>query len=81
MGVVGSIISYLIIWWVVLFAVLPMRVKGVWEDEGDHAEGTDQGAPVRPEIWFKVKRTTWITAILWAILFVVVSTGVISYER
>lgn len=77
MGIVGSIITYLLIWWTVLFAILPMRVKGVWEDDnGNHAEGVEQGAPVKPEIWLKVKRTTWVAAIIWAIVFAVVSTGV-----
>lgn len=80
MGIVGSIISYLIIWWVVLFAILPMRVKGVWEGDDEQPEGVEQGAPIRPEIWFKVKRTSWVAAIIWAVVFVVVSTDVISYD-
>ncbi|WP_370338810.1 DUF1467 family protein [Parvularcula marina] len=80
MGIVGSIISYLIIWWVVLFAILPMRVKGVWEDEQNQPDGIDRGAPVQPEIWFKVKRTSWIAAIIWVFVFAFVSSGVISYD-
>lgn len=81
MGPVGSIITYLIIWWTVLFAVLPMRVKGVWEDDAEHVKGADQGAPVDPMIWFKVKRTTWVSAILFAVVFVVVSSGVINIDE
>ncbi|MEM9232662.1 MAG: DUF1467 family protein [Pseudomonadota bacterium] len=80
MGVVGGIIAFLLIWWTVLFMVLPMRVKGVWEDDGKHAKGVERGAPVNPELWLKLKRTTWVTAIVWAVVFVIVSSGVISYD-
>jgi predicted secreted protein len=81
MGIAGSIVVFLVIWWTVLFAILPMRVKGVWEDEGRHAKGVDQGAPVDPMLWFKLKRTTWVALIIFAVVFVVINSGVISYER
>ncbi|MEM6649944.1 MAG: DUF1467 family protein [Pseudomonadota bacterium] len=82
MGIVGSIVTFLIIWWTVLFAVLPMRVKGVWEDEaGTHVEGVEPGAPNNPQLWFKIKRTTWITTIIWVIVFIIVSSGVINFDR
>lgn len=81
MGVVGSIVSFLMIWWTVLFMVLPMRVKGLWEDDGEHVQGTEQGAPVKPELWFKIKRTTYISLGVWFVLFLVVNSGIISFER
>ena len=76
MGVVGGVIVFLLLWWLVLFAVLPMRVKPVWREEGRHARGAERGAPVNPELWFKVKRTTLIAAILWLVVFAVMATGV-----
>jgi predicted secreted protein len=76
MGVVGGIIAYLIIWWTVLFAILPMRVKSVWESPEEQTKGVDRGAPVNPEIWFKVKRTTWVAAIFWVVVYAVVASGV-----
>lgn len=81
MGIVGSVISFLLIWWLVFFAVLPMRVKGIWEDEDDHVQGAEQGAPVRAEMWFKFKRTTMIAFGLWVVVFVVVSSGVLEYKQ
>lgn len=81
MGVTGSIISFLIIWWTVLFAILPMRVKGQWETDADQVEGTESGAPDDPQLWFKAKRTTWVTFIIWAIVFLVVNSGVFGYDR
>ena len=80
MGVVGSIVTFLMIWWIVLFMVLPTRVKGLWEDTQEHAQGTERGAPIDPQLWFKIKRTTWISLILWFIAFLVVNSGIISFE-
>ena len=79
MGVVGGIIVYLLLWWLVLFAVLPMRVRPVWDDDGHHARGAERGAPVNPELWFKIKRTTIIAGVLWLVVFAVMATGV--FER
>lgn len=76
MGVVGGIIVYLLLWWVTLFAVLPMRVRGVWEDDADHPEGAERGAPVSPRLWWKVKRVTLIAAGLWLVAFLVIGSGV-----
>ena len=82
MGVAGSIVTFLILWWVVFFAVLPMRVRSVWEDEAKpQAKGVDRGAPIDPKLWFKIKRTTWVTAIVFVVVFVVINSGVISFER
>ncbi|WOI54543.1 DUF1467 family protein [Parvularcula sp. LCG005] len=80
MGFAGGIVTYLVIWWAVFFMVLPMRVKGLWEDESSYVKGAERGAPIDPQMWFKVKRTSWITAILWVIVVVVIKSGVISYE-
>ena len=76
MGVVGGVIVYLLLWWLVLFAVLPMRVRPVWDDDGSHAKGAERGAPVNPELWFKIKRTSIIAAGLWLVVFAVMATGV-----
>ena len=79
MGPVGGVIVFLLLWWLVFFAVLPMRVKPVWDDDGQHAAGAERGAPVNPELWFKIKRTTLIAAGLWIVVFVVMAAGV--FER
>lgn len=82
MNISGAIVAYFIIWWTVLFAVLPMRVKGQWEDGADGVtKGTEAGAPTDPQLWFKAKRTTWIAAIVWAVVFAVVQSGLINYGR
>ena len=80
MGVGGSIVSFVMIWWLVLFVTLPIRQRHVWEDPDAHARGTDRGAPVDPALWFKVKLTTAIAIPVWFVVFLVVSSGIMSAD-
>lgn len=79
MGIVTGIVTYLVIWWVVIFMVLPFGVKGQWE-EGGVQKGNDPGAPVAPRLRRKILITTAITTVLWAIVAVVLITGVITID-
>ena len=52
-----SIAIYFIIWWLVLFAVLPFGVRSQ-QEAGSVAPGTEPGAPARPLLWRKLLATT-----------------------
>ena len=52
-----SIAIYFLIWWLMLFAVLPCGVRSQHEG-GDMVPGTDPGAPVIPRLWWKLLWTT-----------------------
>jgi predicted secreted protein len=69
MGLTTSIAVYLTIWWVTLFAVLPLGVKSHWEAGIDVPGGGDPGSPVNPNLVRKFITTTWVSAILFAILW------------
>ncbi len=61
---IGSLIAiYFVVWWVVLFAVLPFGVRSQQED-GNVTLGTDAGAPVRPLLVRKALATTIVAAVL-----------------
>ena len=77
MNPVNAFLIYILFWWVTLFAVLPLGVRGQAED-GEVVPGSDPGAPVQPDMKKKVIITTIISLILWAIFFAVVKSGVIS---
>ena len=81
MSVVGAIIIYLLLWWTVFFAVLPWNIKGVWENPGDHAKGSDPGAPQDPQIKRKMLRATWIAAIVWVPIVLIVVSGIIDFRE
>jgi predicted secreted protein len=55
MAVSTAIAIYFLIWWIVLFAVLPWGVRAQG-DEG--APGTDPGAPAVPHLKAKLAWTT-----------------------
>lgn len=79
MGIAGGVVTYLIIWWIVLFAVLPLGVRSQWED-GEAAPGTEPGAPVAPNLWRKALWTTLIAAGLWVLVFLAIRFEVIPPE-
>ena len=73
-----AVAIYLTIWWTVLFAVLPLGVTSHAEAGIDKGDGGDPGAPVDPKLKQKFITTTWISAILFAILWLVVAFHLIS---
>lgn len=59
---------YFVVWWTVLFVVLPFSVRSQHE-EGDVTDGTDPGAPVKTYLWQKALITTLISAVLTVTIF------------
>jgi predicted secreted protein len=72
-----AIVTYLTIWWIVLFCVLPFGVRSQAE-MGNIAEGTDPGAPAIPNMKKKLIWTTIITFMVWGALAMIISSGWIS---
>ena len=57
----GSIFVYIVLWWVVVFAVLPWGVRG----QENPGLGHDPGAPAVTHLKRKLLITTLITFVLW----------------
>lgn len=72
MGIGTSIAVYLTIWWTVLFAVLPLGTVSHAEAGIDKGDGGDPGAPVDPKLKQKFFTTTWVAAIIFAIVWLVI---------
>ena len=66
-----AVAIYLTIWWTVLFAVLPIGVVSHAEAGIDKGDGGDPGAPVDPKLKRKFFTTTWISAVLFGVLMLV----------
>ena len=45
MGITGSIIVYVMIWWIIFFSVLPIGIQSNKERFKDEFGGIDPGAP------------------------------------
>jgi predicted secreted protein len=71
---------FFVVWWIVLFAVLPWGVKSQHE-AASFEPGTDPGAPQRPLLMRKLIATTLIAGLFVAIAYVVWESGAIPFDR
>ena len=58
MSITLAIAVYFVIWWTVLFAVLPLGVKSQYE-HGDVVPGTEGAAPHKPMLLKKLGSSRW----------------------
>ena len=66
---------YLTAWWIVLFMILPI---GMSQQVGPPpTDGSQWGAPTNPNLKKKFITTTWVAAIVWAVIVGVVWFGII----
>ena len=72
-----SIAVYLTIWWVALFAVLPIGTQPV--EQADSVTGW-RGAPALPRLWMKFGLTTMVACVVWLIVFGVIESGWLSFR-
>ena len=72
---------YATIWWIVVFAILPLGVRSHAEMGIDLKDGGDPGAPVNPNLVKKAITTTWVSAIVFAILYALLFTHVIPIPQ
>jgi predicted secreted protein len=56
-----GVMVFVVIWWTVLFTVLPIGVRRV----ADPGRGQDHGAPERPQLLKKAIITTLVAGVLW----------------
>ena len=66
MSLATALAIYFIVWWLVLFAVLPWGVRSQ-QESGAVAPGTDPGAPSIPKLKQKLIWTTLIAGIVFAL--------------
>lgn len=79
MALTTAIAIYFIIWWVVLFVVLPWGVRSQ-EEGGAVVRGSDPGAPVVPRIWWKLVWTTVIASAVFALCALLYSYRIVTLE-
>jgi predicted secreted protein len=71
----SALAIYFIIWWIVLFAVLPLGVRNSSETGDPVVGGNDSGAPVVHGLFWKAKMTTVIALGVFALLYVLLALG------
>ncbi len=76
MTVFTGIIVYLLIWWVMLFAVLPWGIRHSRPEPGNAPS-----APENPRILRKFAITSAASALVWLIVFAIIEAEVISFRE
>jgi predicted secreted protein len=72
-----GVVAYVIIWWMVLFAVLPFGVRPVEKGDIGHAAG----APANPRLWLKAGITTLVAGAIWLGFYALSISGLISFRQ
>ncbi len=76
-----GIAIYLTLWWTVLFAVLPLGNRTYAEEGIEVKDGGDPGAPVNPNLKKKFITTTWVAALLWSALWLVLKFHLVTLPQ
>ncbi|MGD0317775.1 MAG: DUF1467 family protein [Xanthobacteraceae bacterium] len=79
MPITTAVAIFFLIWWVVLFAVLPWGIRSQHEG-GEIVPGTDPGAPAIPNLGRKLLWTTLVSIVIFAASYVVYVDRLISLE-
>lgn len=74
-----GIAVFFIIWWMVIFMVLPWGVRRV--DREKLGKGEDPGAPEKPRMVMKLLITTAISGVIFIFVYLVIVSGVISFRE
>jgi predicted secreted protein len=80
MSVTFGIAVYVIIWWTVLFAVLPIGVRTQAED-GHVVPGTPESAPAAPRFLLVILLTTLISSAVFAAAWAAVRYGLVDLTQ
>jgi predicted secreted protein len=70
---------YFIVWWIVLFAVLPWGIRSQAES-GDVVPGSDPGAPAIPHLKAKLVWTTLVSGAVFAVVATIYSYRLVSLD-
>ena len=81
MGITGSIIVFVIIWWIIFFSVLPIGIQSNKEKFRERIEGADPGAPKNPKIAKKFLITTIITTLIFVVVYYLVKIDLLNLRE
>ncbi|MDT8854643.1 DUF1467 family protein [Paracoccaceae bacterium Fryx2] len=77
MTITAAIVLFSVVWFMVFFIVLPLRVTSQGE-AGSVVPGTPASAPAGNVVVRKARLTTLIAVAVWAVLSAIILSGVIT---
>lgn len=75
MSVAFSLAIYFMMWWIILFAILPFGLHRTQEEAGNVQPGSEPSAPEKPRFLKVLVLTTFVTTVLFSIFFGLRSAG------
>lgn len=78
MSLTSGLAIYVVIWWLVIFLVLPWGRRDTIAVE-DVDKGQDAGAPLKHRILVKMAVTTAVSGVLFGAFYWTVESGAISF--
>lgn len=72
---------YLVVWWIVLFAILPIGVRTSEEAGEKPPPGTAESAPHLPHLLPKMVATTVVASIVFAALYAIIVHHAITLDE
>ena len=78
MSITGSLIIYVLIWWIIFFSLLPIDVD---RKHKQIVEGIDKGSPENPRIIKKLIYTTIITSIIFIGIYMLVKYNYFNLRK
>lgn len=76
MGIVSGVVVYVLVWWLVLFTVLPWGLQRAEPGEPVF----EPGAPSRPRLWRKLGITTVIATVIFLIIYGIIAAELYSFR-
>ena len=77
MGITSAIVMFAVVWWMIFFIVLPLRMV-TQGDAGEVVPGTHKSAPADFQIGRKAKITTIWAVGVWAVFATIIISGVVT---
>jgi predicted secreted protein len=74
---VSGVAVYILIWWTVIFVILPIGVQPISGE--DARKGHDAGAPRQPGMLWKAAVTTLVAAVIWLLFYWLIESGALSF--
>jgi predicted secreted protein len=79
MNPVSAIVLYLVIWFMCVFVILPLKIKSQ-EEAGEIVPGTPASAPVDPMIKKKAIWVTIMATVIFIPIVLIIANGWIAVE-
>jgi predicted secreted protein len=81
MSLPSALAIYFIIWWLVLFMVLPFGIRNAHESGEAVEDGNEPGAPVNPRLVRKAVITTIVATAVFAVFYLAQMRGLLNLDN